>query len=292
MCISGCGSKKDDENSKPAVTISYLNKDHTALTTDKFIPESDTESSKVEEVARKLQEDTGDIDMVSPFSICGVASSCQLENDQLTLYMSSEYNNMSSTDEILVRAALVRTFTSIKGINYVAIYVMDNPLSDKYGNPVGFMTADMFLDNEGSEISTYTEQNITLYFASADGESLIPVTKSVRYNSSNSIEKVVVEELIKGPINADTYPVINVSTEVISVTTIDGICYIDLSAEFLAGVNSAIPKVTIYALANSLAEVNNINKIKILINGSSNYTFGEIYDLTKVYERNLDIVAK
>ena len=59
----------------------------------------------------------------------------------------------------------------------------------------------------------------------------------VRYSSNVSKEKLIVEKLIQGPSGTEAYPTINPNTNLLSVTTKDGICYVNFDSTFLtAGV--------------------------------------------------------
>ena len=53
--------------------------------------------------------------------------------------------------------------------------------------------------------------------------------------------------------------------------------------------SNATPEVTLYSLVNSLVELPNVNKVQISINGETNVVFRETYNLSTVFERNLDI---
>ena len=292
MMMYACGKKKEPANIENAVNISYLNKEHTSLVTSQFIPESTDTAGIIEDVIVKLGHPSESIDMISPLALGTTIQAVYLDGTHATLSMDSQYAGLSQTDEILIRAALVRTFTQINGIDNISININDNPLLDRYGNPVGNLTADMFLDNEGQEINSYEERNIRLYFASTDGTHLVPVVKSVRYNTNNSLEKMIVDELIKGPLNADSKATINKNTVVNSVTVADGICYVDMSEDFLQTPEDISSQLTVYSLVNSLAEVSNINKVHILINGSSDAVMSDNMDISSIFERNLDIVVE
>ena len=46
--------------------------------------------------------------------------------------------------------------------------------------------------------------------------------------------------------------------------------------------------VVIYSIVNSLAELPNVNKVQISVNGDTKLTYREEFSLGTVYERNLD----
>ena len=197
---------------------------------------------------------------------------------------------MSPTTEVLTRAAIVRTLTQIEGINYVNMKIGDKDLTDSLGAVIGSMTADQFVDNSGNEINTYENVDLTLYFASENGKYLVKAIRPVEYSSNISLERVIVENLIMGPSGENLYPTINPNTKIQSVTVKDNICYVNLSEDFLIQQSNVTPEVTIYSIVNTLVELSNVNKVQIAIGGNNSVIFRETFELTMLFERNLDIL--
>ena len=63
--------------------------------------------------------------------------------------ISSEYKKLSVTQEILCRAAIVKTLCQVEDVTYVSFLVDGQPLKDSLDKPIGFMTAEDFIDNTG-----------------------------------------------------------------------------------------------------------------------------------------------
>jgi len=80
--------------------------------------------------------------------------------------------------------------------------------------------------------------------------------------------------------------VINPETKIINILTKDGICYVNLDSSFLTVVNNVSTEVAVYSIVNSLVELDNINKVQILVNGEVPSTFSN-----STFERNLDYVT-
>lgn len=55
-------------------------------------------------------------------------------------------------------------------------------------------------------------------------------------------------------------------------------------------VNNVTSDVTIYSIANSLVELSNVNKVQISIDGKKDIKFRDKYNLTTIFERNLQLV--
>ncbi len=216
-----------------------------------------------------------------------------LEGEQVTVSLGEKYKELPRTTEVLTRAAVVRSLTAIEGVNCVMITINGEPLADVSGNAVGVMTADMFVDNAGTKIKEEdTKVTLRLYFANEQGDGLIAVNRELSHNadiSNVSMEKVVLEQLIKGPANDETFPTINPDTKIVSVTVKDGVCYINFDSAFETAINNVTTDVTIYSIVNSLSELSNINKVQFSIEGDGDSRFRDKYDLSTVFERNLSL---
>ena len=154
------------------------------------------------------------------------------------------------------------------------------------------MSADTFIENAGDEINAYEKVNLRLYFANEDGTGLVEENRrNVVYNSNISLDKLVVEQLVKGPSTDGAYPAVNPSAKIVSVSAKDGICYVNFGEDFQTPPNNVSAEVTIYSVVNSLVELPNINKVQISIGGETNITYREKFNLNDLFERNLDLLA-
>ena len=188
----------------------------------------------------------------------------------------------------------MRSLTNIPDVNYVMITINGEPLMDMSGNAVGIMTADMFVDNAGAKVETVESKvNLRLYFANEEGDGLIAINREMNHNADISnipMEKLVVEQLISGPANNESYPTISSDTKLLNITVKDGVCYLDFNSAFVTAVNNVSTDVTIYSIVNSLVELSNINKVQISIEGNKDGKFRDKYELSTIFERNLSLV--
>ena len=100
---------------------------------------------------------------------------------------------------MLCRGAIVTTLLQVDRIKHIEFLVDGVPLRDAAGAEVGFMNRDTFLMDSGEDINDIQVADLTLYFASQDGKALVRETQHVYYYSSNiSMEKLVMEQLLKG----------------------------------------------------------------------------------------------
>lgn len=296
VCMAGTGgcSKKQQEGTP--IDISYLNKSETKLVTEThYLTGADTKENVVEVLTLLCAvPDNKELKATLTSGINIVNYS--FDGEQVTVSLGEKYKELPRTTEVLTRAALVRSLTALPDVNYVMITVNGEPLTDGSGNAIGFMTADMFVDNTGTQqfdaVGTVT---LRLYFANETGDGLVGINRELVHNADISnvpMERVVIEQLISGPVNKDSYATINPNTKILSVTVQDGVCYINFDSSFVTAVNNVTSDVTIYSIVNSLAELSNINKVQILIEGSTEGKFRDKYDLTTIFERNLSLVEE
>lgn len=218
-----------------------------------------------------------------------------IKETQLSLYFTATYNNKTGIDEILARAAIVKTLCQIPGIDYVEFYVEDQPLTLS-GNAVGLMNQDTFVDELNPEFKEQKKQ-VTLYFAQERGEALMAVSADVTYNAAEPLAQLLLEKLIGGPeelVNAEEYnliPTVPPGTVVNSVTIRDNICYVDLSKDFMGMLSGVKSDVTVYAIVNTLCELPNVSQVQFTINGEQWEKYGETENFNTPYERNLNLVT-
>ena len=61
------------------------------------------------------------------------------------------------------------------------------------------MTQETFVENSGKQINDYKYISMDLYFSDETGEKLKSENRALYYSSNVPLERVVVEQLIKGP---------------------------------------------------------------------------------------------
>lgn len=294
-CFLSCGDHNTDGQQGTSVSSSevqlyYLNKDETALVSQSYEMAAKEQGGQIQELLEEMQEVPEGIDMKAPIHLGFQVLSYQLEGTQIVIKVDEAYRQMTPSTEILVRAAIVRTLTQVRGIDGVSFLVGEDPLTDLAGKPVGVLTADMFIDNQGSEINAYEQANIKLYFANETGNALTEVNRLVIYNSNIAIERVVVDQLIAGPSNTESYPTVNPMTKINSVTITDGTCYVNLDSAFLTQPYNVTSDVTIYSIVNSLAELSNVNKVQFMIDGETAVQYRENVSFENSFTRNLDLI--
>ena len=288
--MTSCAPGRGEENAP--FKIYYLNKDGMGVSGIGYRPAGGDTMAIIGEILEELKKQPPDYDL-RPVILNDVSvNTVTLNEGVLMLDFDTGYIKDQGLEEILRRAAIVRTLDQVEGVEEIAISVDGSPLNDINGIPVGMMTSDMFIDNAGDEINSYERTKLVLYFANEEGTGLVQTTEAVAYNSNISMEKLVTEHIISGPLSNGLYPVTDPGVGLMSVTTKDGICYVNLSKEFLVKQGRLSDEVVLYAFVNSLTELPNINKVQFMIDSETEISFGEHSYLSEPFERNLEIVEE
>jgi len=291
VLLAGCSS---EEPQGTPIDISYLNKNETKLVTEThYLTSTDTKDMIVEVLTLLCSvPDNKELKATLTSGINVITYS--YDGEQVIVSLGEKYRELSRTTEVLTRAALVRSLTNIPEVNYVMLTVNGESLTDASGNAIGIMTSDMFVNNAGAQVETVDSTvTLRLYFANEEGSGLVAVNRELAHNADVSnvpMEKLVVEQLISGPVNGETWPTISPDTKLVNITVRDNICYLTFDSAILTAVNNVTTDVTIYSIVNSLVELSNINKVQISIDGNKDGKFRDKYEASTVFERNLSLV--
>ncbi len=292
MCLSalfGC-EKKSQANSKDEISLYYLNDSGTALEAVSYKLESDSADEKINEIMRAIREERKNVLPVIPKEVNAI--SYELSGQVLALNFDSAYLGLDSTTEILVRAAMVFTFTQLEEVSYVSFYVNNNPYKDANGDTAVMVSSSDFIDKVGNNVNNYQSTTVTLYFANYGGNKLRTEIRTGMYDSSQSLERYVVEQLIKGPAESGDYVTIPQGTGIRSISTNNGVCYIDFDSDFLSGASSVKDEIMVYSIVNSLTELSHISKVQISVNGDIDVELHGRFSLNSFLTKDLSYMEE
>lgn len=283
LLFTGCSATRSV--SKIEGTLIYcLDEDYESLETENYILITTRIEDEIEELIYVIT--TGpDGDNHRALLPEGVEiQGSDFENGVATLDFTTTYRDMVKTREVLVRAGIVRTLVQIQGVRYVAFTVNGVPITDSEGNEIGLMSADTFIENTGRQINNYVHTSISLYFAAEGGLSLAKESRSIYYSSNKSLEWAIVERLIAGPKVKENYAVIPAGTQIISVTTSENVCYVNLTEGILTEMPGIDRRTTLYSIVNSICENCNVALVQMSVGGETDVDFGEGLNFSKPFE--------
>ena len=268
LALAGCGKKKTEAVAGEAYKIYYLNTSVTKLAPYEYHTETTDTELLIQELMEQFLKVPNDVDSQAALSDKVGYRGYRLEERILYLYFDGGYSrvNMDATREILCRAALTKTMTQLEGVDYISIYVADQPLLDLTGKPVGLLADTDFIESI-SDVNTFEKIQITLYFADETGEKLVEEDREVEGG----------------------YPTLPSDVKLLNVSVSENVCYVNFDSNFLNNSLEVKELIPIYSIVNSLCAISNVNKVQLTVNGSSDVMFRDVISLNTQFERNLDL---
>ena len=275
---------EEESPDTPAYYTYSLDSTETKLEREPYEPEQETAEHMIPALVDRLNDPknppTGHRLLTEDVSI----RSYEIDGDVVNIFFTEAYADLPRAREILVRAGTVRTFAQIPGIRAVTIWIENEELTDTRGTPVGEMNADTFASMSTIDMDAYRYDTFTLYFVNEAGDRLTEESRTVYYRRSIPKARVALEQLALGPMEEGNYPTIPEETEVLSVTTADNVCYVDLGNAFvedrLTELGDELP---VRSVVNTLLAATEADKVQITIAGEGERTFGESLNLYQFF---------
>ncbi|MBQ2967982.1 MAG: GerMN domain-containing protein [Clostridia bacterium] len=262
--ITACTPKEPTQK----VNLYYLDEAGTILEAEtREIPKTAHLTDTVGIVMAELLKGPESEFLHSPFPEGVSVNSLNINNRMVTLDFNSKFVFKKESEALFARTSLVRTLCDLSGIDRVKVTVAGKPLTSVDGTKIGILQKSDIIDDSELVVADY--KAVVLYFASADGQHLVPEYRTVIVNAKESLENVLVNELIKGPENDHLSKTIPQETKVLSIETKEGICFVNLSKEFKTAHpgGSMEETMTIYSIVNTLTGLPNVQKVQFLIEG-------------------------
>ncbi len=148
-------------------------------------------------------------------------------------------------------------------------------------------------ENNGQTVT----REITLYFGDQQAEYLVPEKRKIEIEKNPSAEllaEAIITKLIAGPKNQNLSPTIPAQTKLLSLSIKDNIAYVDFSEEIQTKHwgGSAGETMTITSIVDSLTELDEVDKVQILIAGEKQDTLAGHWDISQPLERDKSIIKQ
>ena len=288
ILLGACSHSKENSASGSTISIYYIDAKTTSLVSENYELISTKLNEQINELLYMLKMNPDNLVYKSVLPSDIVINFSLGTDGSLTIKFDSTYNELTGVDEILCRAAIVKTLCQLPEVEYVQINVNDNPLIDSNQDAVGPLTAADFID----DTETNTNYKLKLYFANEKGDALIEYDTNIDYIGTDTIEEIAINQLINGPTEIGMYDTIPKGTILLNLFKTDGTCYVDFNEKFLDKLSSITEEVAIYSVVNTLVELPGINKVQFRIDGEVVKTYYESKEFDSSFKRNLDLIEK
>ena len=207
MLAAGCSIEVEEENTPDKYSFYYLNTAETTLEREAYEPKEESADFMVRELMQSIGNRKVPEDGIALLPEEVILNSYDFQDDVLVIDFSAQYHEMSRAREVLTRAGIVKTFLQVPDIHRVRFTVEGQELTDSRNNKIGDMTDESFLELSGKD-TDYRYDTFTLYFADKSGKKLLKEERNIYYRRTLPKERVVLEQLAKGPMVKGHYPTI------------------------------------------------------------------------------------
>lgn len=291
--LAGC--HKDKATITPGegeIVIYYSNASCSRLISKIYTPQHEQTVELARELYAKMQEG-GYEDTIPAVAADITISDISLSGNTMSIALQGPWDTMRAPNRMLFLAAVTRTLTQLKDVDGILFTMNGEALTDESGNMMGVLRSASFVDNAVDNPEDYREAVIALYFANEAMDGLVKVERTVVYCSSSSMERIVVEQLLRGPEDSGAKASLPNTASLLSINVRDGVCYVNFDSKFITEVLGSYDYVPVYSVVNSLTELPNVDKVQISINGSSETGFQrDILSFAIPFTRNMKYVEE
>jgi len=269
-CISNYKNTRNDTES--AIAVYYISESGADLVAESVTPPNTSRKGQVRYLIEQLI--TPPNGKVSPLSDGTTLNTVTIKDDIAVVDFSEQFSKKDNLKQTLAPVAVAKTLCSLDFIAGVQILVDGKEAIGADGKPLGIIYESDLVINKGVPTQA-PKTTLVLYFSDENAEHLVPERRNIEIASGDTIEKTVVNELIKGPTEGGHSKTIPQETKLLSIETKNNVCFVNLSKEFVdkhSG-GSTGERLTIYSIVNSLTELGTIDKVQFLIEGEKREEF-------------------
>ena len=189
-----------------------------------------------------------------------------LENGVCTLTFSDSFLDLGAMDQTAAAFCAALTLCQLDEVDAVTVAAGEQVLFS------GLVPADALLRDTDTDPNV---RQLRLYFADGQGRYLVSEYHSLTLDEDAALGRYVMEELLRGPNSGELQSALPEGTRLLSCTTVDGVCTVDLSAEFYDNrpQTALAERLAVYSIVNSLTVLSHVDRVVLLVEGQSVDTY-------------------
>lgn len=239
------------------------------------------------ELAETLLRGPEDEELYSPFPEGVAIRFLMTEGDTVWIDLSAAYGELSGFEMTLADYCLALTLCQLPEVESVKITVEGEVAHDR--NRDTLREGDVLLSGIEEEPDTFLA---ALYFPDSGGRSLTVEYRQVVRTEQRDAVAVVMDELLRGPMEGEGRRALPEGTRVRSLSGRDRVCYVDLSEEFVNNAPASAEEagLTLYALVNTLCVRSGVSQVQLLIESERISFYGTV-SVSAPLSANFDLVS-
>lgn len=204
----------------------------------------------------------------------------KLDDGLLRVDLSEEYGSLAGIGLTIADYCITLTLSQLPGVERVTVTVGGHELDQRYRQE---LSAEQVILSGAEEVPV--EVSADLYFPRTAGRGLGLENRVFQLTEGEVLAEIVTQALLEGPRSEDLSAVIPEGTQLRSVQLEDGVCTVDLSAEFLAGMpeDSGGQNLVIYAIVDTLGNLDSVDSVRLQVEGEPLARYGGV-DLSEPLE--------
>lgn len=267
LLLSGCaltlpGQRSADAGRDRTLAVYRLSDDAVAgaLTGQELCPLPEGAAPAVRTAVELFASPSGEDGLVCALPEGVTVEDWALENGALTLTLSENFLEASPMERTAGALCAALTFCGLEGVESVNVTAGGQTLF------AGLTAADALLRDTDADPSA---RQLRLYFVGETGRYLVSENHSLTLDEDAAADRYVMEELLRGPYSPELSSALPEGTGLLSCATEDGVCTVDLSAEFYdARPETALgERLAVYSIVNSLTALPQVDSVRILVEG-------------------------
>ena len=270
LLLAGCAEEEEG-----TAKLYFLNSSGNDIETLSYLPgQGDTETRILEMLTlmteQRSSEDEEGLQTLLPSGI--LLEEYSYTDQQVSLDFSAAFKDLDPGRKNLIYAGFTLGLCQIDGVEQVLFKAGGQAVRDSYGKRLVAMTEESFLDGTGMDVNSYSNVTLKLYFLTLSGDELATEERNVYCSSSIPLERIVVEELIKGPEQADHRSPLSQDASVLSAVKQDGQSYVNLDEGTVTGSTLADSEKGIAGVVRSIQENCETEGVQLSVDGEIIYS--------------------
>lgn len=262
-------ANKNKTSGKTEVILYFLNADKDGISEYETAFSAKDRSELYNQVAETLIKGTKNKKYAAVADKSTKIKSIVNDGGNLTIDFSEEYAGA----ELLSTYAVIKTFSQLPDVKAVMVTAGERDILGR-----GYISGDEINLESDDDCAT----TVLLYFADEEKEKLVSEYRKINILDTQPLEQYILAELIRGPKIKGHTGLLPKNTDIVSVETTDGTCYVNFKKSL---VSKEQQELMIYSVVNSLTERSGVECVQFLIDGKKSDNAGTLDISAPLYRK-------